>query len=413
MAQITTRLDADVAFVRLRGRVASYAAVTAVTVLFPGVCDPTVVAVLGGSRPTGAAMLNRTLVPADAKTLQGNPSGVADDSAVAAHSKLLVPRHLIPANARMPEAKPAMAAGAMPIGTRQNLAGPGRLVPADARTGVGLQTKSASNLSAATAQENVFKEALLDKAWEGDERKPLDWLISLGVHLAVVAVVMIVPLFITQGIDVSRFQATYLVSPSLDAPAPPGPPPPPPPAAAPHPQQAPRKLDVMVAKLVAPTAIPKAVAMIHEEAGPPSEGALGVSGGVAGGVQGGLLGGIVGGTLGGSGLPAAPPPPPPAPAAAPSGPLRVGGEVKRPRALFSPQPDYPSLAKQARIEGVVQIDAIIDQQGNVVQEHAISGSGILIPAALKAVSQWKYEPTYLNGEPYPVTLTVEVTFRLG
>jgi len=309
--------------------------------------------------------------------------------------------------------KPAVATGAMAIETRQNLAVPRRLVPADARTGVGLKTNGASNLLASAAQENVFKDALLDKAWEGgDERKPLDWLISLGVHLAVIAVVMIVPLFITQGIDLSHFQATYLVSPSLDAPAPPGPPPPPP-AAAPHPQQAPRTLDVTVAKLVAPTAIPKVVAMIHEEAEPPSEGAMGVPGGVVGGVPGGLIGGIVGGSLGGSSLPAAPPPPPPIPAAAPSGPLRVGGEVKRPRALFSPQPDYPSLAKQARIQGIVQIDAIIDQQGNVVQEHAISGSGILIPAALKAVSQWKYEPTYLNGEPYPVTLTVEVTFRLG
>ena len=228
--------------------------------LFPGVCEILqVVAVLGGSRATGAAMLNRTLVPADAKILQGNPSGVADDSAVAAHSKLLVPRHLIPANARMPEAKPAMAAGATPIETRQNLARPGRLVPADARTGVGLQKqKAASNLSAATAQENVFKEALLDKAWEGDERKPLDWLISLGVHLAVVAVVMIVPTFLLRKGSMSvaskrpiwsRHRLMHQRLMVL--------PPPPPPAAAPHPQQAPRKQNVMVAKLVAPTAILK------------------------------------------------------------------------------------------------------------------------------------------------------------
>ena len=127
------------------------------------------------------------------------------------------------------------------------------------------------------------------------------------------------------------------------------------------------------------------------------------------------MGGIVGGSLGGSGLPAAPPPPPPAPRSrserAASRPAERSSDT---RALSTADPSIRRLQKRSdRIEGVVQIDAIIDQQGNVVQEHAISGSGILIPAALKAVSQWKYEPTYLNGEPYPVTLTVEVTFHLG
>ena len=86
--------------------------------------------------------------------------------------------------------------------------------------------------------------------------------------------------------------------------------------------------------------------------------------------------------------------------------------MKAPHLVYAPQPEYPILAKQARIEGVVQIDAVIDQNGNVVQEHAVSGSGMLIAAALDAVKQWKYEPTYLNGKPYPVELAVNVTFRL-
>jgi len=75
--------------------------------------------------------------------------------------------------------------------------------------------------------------------------------------------------------------------------------------------------------------------------------------------------------------------------AAPSGPLRVGGEVKAPHTIFAPQPEYPVLAKQARLQGVVQIEAIIDEHGNVVQMKAVSGSGILIPAAMRAVAQWK------------------------
>ncbi len=96
-----------------------------------------------------------------------------------------------------------------------------------------------------------------------------------------------------------------------------------------------------------------------------------------------------------------------------SGPLHVGGEVKPPRELYKPPPKYPLLAVQARIEGDVQIDALIDKGGNVVQARAISGPGVLIPAALEAVKHWKYQPTYLNGVPWPVELTVHVTFSLS
>ncbi len=91
----------------------------------------------------------------------------------------------------------------------------------------------------------------------------------------------------------------------------------------------------------------------------------------------------------------------------------MGGAVKPPRAISQPAPEYPILAKQARIQGVVEVDALIDAHGNVVQAHAMSGPQILFSAALQAVSGWKYEPTYLNGQPYPVELTVQVTFSLG
>ena len=81
--------------------------------------------------------------------------------------------------------------------------------------------------------------------------------------------------------------------------------------------------------------------------------------------------------------------------------------------FLSPSLDYPRLAKDARVQGVVDIDAVIDVHGNVVQARAMDGPGLLIDAALKAVSQWKYEPTYLNGQPYPVDLVIQVTFSLG
>jgi protein TonB len=68
---------------------------------------------------------------------------------------------------------------------------------------------------------------------------------------------------------------------------------------------------------------------------------------------------------------------------------------------------------QARIRGAVVVSAVIDEHGNVVQARAVSGHPFLITAALKAVLQWKYEPTLLNGTPVAVEMEVTVHFNLG
>ena len=81
--------------------------------------------------------------------------------------------------------------------------------------------------------------------------------------------------------------------------------------------------------------------------------------------------------------------------------------------MFAPQPIYPSLARQARVEGDVVVEAVIDATGSVVEAKVISGHALLMSAALEAVRQWKYEPTYLNGEAVPVRLRVTVTFQLS
>jgi len=90
----------------------------------------------------------------------------------------------------------------------------------------------------------------------------------------------------------------------------------------------------------------------------------------------------------------------------------VGGKLRPPRLLQRVEPVYPTIAKQARISGDVRIDAIIDTEGNVVDMQVLSGHPLLVQAALGAVSQWRYEPTYLNEQPVPVVLVVTVTFRL-
>jgi protein TonB len=81
--------------------------------------------------------------------------------------------------------------------------------------------------------------------------------------------------------------------------------------------------------------------------------------------------------------------------------------------VYAPTPVYPSVARAAHIAGTVVVLAIIDEHGNVVEAHAVSGSGLLIPAALRAVQARKYQPTILDGEPTPIQLHVEVTFHLA
>ena len=76
-------------------------------------------------------------------------------------------------------------------------------------------------------------------------------------------------------------------------------------------------------------------------------------------------------------------------------------------------PRYPDLARQARIQGVVLLEANISTEGNIEDLRVITGHPLLAPAAVEAVSQWRYQPTLLNGQPVPVVTTISVTFTLN
>jgi protein TonB len=77
------------------------------------------------------------------------------------------------------------------------------------------------------------------------------------------------------------------------------------------------------------------------------------------------------------------------------------------------QPDYPYLAKQARVQGPVEMAAVISKQGAIENLQVLSGNPMLIPAALVAVKQWRYRPYILNGDPIEVDTRITVTFVLG
>ena len=110
----------------------------------------------------------------------------------------------------------------------------------------------------------------------------------------------------------------------------------------------------------------------------------------------------------------APPTQAPAPRSAPPSPTprRVGGDIQAPQRISAVPPDYPQVARVAKIEGVVTLEATIDAQGQVRDVKVIGSIPLLDKAAVDAVSKWKYTPTRLNGEAIPVILTVRVVFSL-
>ena len=83
------------------------------------------------------------------------------------------------------------------------------------------------------------------------------------------------------------------------------------------------------------------------------------------------------------------------------------------RSVQQPRPVYPPLAQEARISGVVRLNAIIGTDGTVQNLTVASGHPVLVPAALEAVKQWVYAPTLLNGQPVEVVTQIEVNFTLS
>jgi protein TonB len=95
----------------------------------------------------------------------------------------------------------------------------------------------------------------------------------------------------------------------------------------------------------------------------------------------------------------------------PAAPIPVGGDVKAAKLIKSVQPVYPQMAKSQHVSGNVQIDALVDAEGNVGAMKVLSGPALLREAALQSVKQWKYQPAELNGQPTSMHLTVTLQFR--
>jgi protein TonB len=244
----------------------------------------------------------------------------------------------------------------------------------------------------------MFEDSLLESGGRLKTKRGMTAAISFSIQVGIIIVLVLIPLIFTEALPKAQLM-TFLV-----APPPPPPPPPPPAAAVKIVKQV--QTDIVNGELRTPTKIPQKIKMIEEEEAPaPSMAASGVVGGVPGGVPGGQMGGVIGGII--SSTPVA------VPKVATPQRVRVSQGVSTGLLVRKVNPAYPPLARQARIQGTVVLQAEISKDGSIQNLRLISGHPMLAPAAIEAVKQWKYKPYLLNGEPVEVETTVQVNFTLS
>ena len=244
----------------------------------------------------------------------------------------------------------------------------------------------------------MFEDSLIESGGRLKTSRGWTSIVSFAIQIGIICVMVLIPLIFTEALPKTQLM-TFLVAP------PPPPPPPPPPAAAVHVVKQ-IQSDIVNGELRTPTKIPKKILEnLKEDEAPPQMAATGVVGGVPGGVPGGSMGGVIGSVL--SSTPVA------VPHIATPQRVRVSSGVVSGLLLRKVSPNYPPLARQARIQGVVVLQAQISKEGSIENLQLISGHPMLAPAAIEAVKQWKYKPYLLNGEPVEVETQVQVNFTLA
>ena len=256
------------------------------------------------------------------------------------------------------------------------------------------QTARAAQASASPRRE-MFSQSFVELSGVDRRRRRWTQMSSLFVQSLIVAFLVILPLWFIDILPAQQL-ATFLIAPP--------PPPPPPPPAAPTMKATKVVSEMINGELVAPNKIPKKVKNITEEEAPAPM--AGVIGGVEGGVPGGSAGGVIGSLL------SATPHTANVPIAVPKQRIRVSTGVSEGLLYHRVEPVYPSIAQRARIEGSVELKAIISKEGTIEGLQRITGHPMLVAAAMDAVKQWRYRPYMLNGEPLEVETDVVVNFHI-
>jgi len=238
----------------------------------------------------------------------------------------------------------------------------------------------------------MFADSFCDSSWANRSHRRWTTLISFAVQAVVLGSLLLLPLFFTAGLPRPQWMA-HLVAPARPsvplAPA----------VETRSPGSGSGSLSLN-RRFITPSWIPRTIST-GEEATPPTidPGLLGAAGTGPGTAVFDSIG---------TGASALVPRPPPSALR----PLRVS-RVMEGNLVHRVQPEYPALARTARVQGAVVLHAVISKQGTIERLEVISGPPALVGAAVDAVRQWRYRPYYLNDEPVEVDTQVTVNFVLA
>ena len=240
----------------------------------------------------------------------------------------------------------------------------------------------------------MFEDALMESSHR-IKTSSRDWsLLAVLINCGVLVTLAIWPLLHPDALPV-QIMAALLVAPS-----------PPPPASLPQAPQpgSPVQSELFDTQIQAPSKIPKNIQLDKEAASsPPSMvGVIGAEG-IEDGTRGSSLNDLFSHIGAGPAIVRRSTPPM----------LSISSGVMAGNLLDKTLPQYPAIARAARIQGTVVLQATIAQDGTIQNLRVISGPTMLQQAAMDAVRSWRYKPYLLNGEPVEVETTISVVFNLG
>ena len=233
----------------------------------------------------------------------------------------------------------------------------------------------------------------LDTSWRDRARRGWMTSISFALQAIVCGLLLLLPLLHPTGLPSLRQISTPI---SLGEPLPEQP------AIRPHGGSPSVPSMPTVIEFRQPTVIPNGIRPSTDDAPAPGTGSGPYIPGAVPGAPGGMPNLFAGGTR---------PVPIPAPPA-PGHPVMVS-HMREGDLIRKVQPAYPPLARSARIQGTVSLQAVISKQGLIENLRVISGHPMLAPAAIEAVRQWRYRLYILNNEPVEVETQITVNFFLN
>lgn len=237
----------------------------------------------------------------------------------------------------------------------------------------------------------MFEDSLVESTGRIRTRSRHFVIGSFALQAALVATLALIPYLYPATLPRQSLATLLMAPPPPAAPAPP----------APHTASLRTVVPILLEGLTAPTSIPRHIAQITDAAANPPGADMTFSGSDKGNVKGAM-----------DMLGSAPPKPLLVKPPKPSGPIRVSAGVAQGRLLAPIQPIYPEIAKSARIQGTVIVEATISKLGLIQQARVLSGPPMLAQAALQAVQRARYQPYLLNGEPVEVQTTINIVFSL-